>query len=646
MPAALTLAERLKNGQACYKSGHLIEASHHFKFVIKNCSCQAGKPNLECTCSDFLAACKNRTLDGALRTSCTCPRRAQKRCKDESHITALGSLVMVAVKAKDYKLGLVYAQNLVYLAPRDPRGYLRVGQLLRLTDKHHTALAVYQQGIGLVTRANPNHSGLQALQEQEKATRKSISQVDPLEALPSELLVLVLSYLKTRQHCRCLRVSKLWKAFMQSHAARPLWLTQHFEPSMKTPIKSIKPNMVQKYFATYPGGQLRSLRIDDCTTVPLVRSKFISVLRICPHLHHLALGGSVVIEACDLPSTVKLPKLKSFYLGPQVIVYKELLDHLVKASRDTLEELHVFNLQHQNPRSPRGLSTPDWPRLPILHTLKLEAHPGHRVDMGHIVHITPNVRTVWLDNMCYDTAEDAMVAQPPELQWPSLQRVSIKRNVLFPMRRVFPTLTEAITELVLEGPNLSPILGFPADANENTPCVGMLKISGWTQGTTPFMPRWNFPNLERLILSSRYPLTAEAMFVLIRPSIQSGTLRHLDLDPFPWEVMRCGGFRNEDATCVTALRINCLIGEVGRYVDDADETLLELVSSFPNLENLDLGPETVSTLTVGRILEAGVRNVYHTQGARLLELKEYARSMGKDVIRGPYYDIDRTRVPN
>lgn len=107
---------------------------------------------------------------------------------------------MVAVRAKDYKLGLVYAQNLIYLAPRDPRGYLRVGQVLRLMEKQHTALSVYQQGIGLVARANPDHSGLRTLQEQEKITSKLLSQVDPIEALPAELLVLVLSYLKTRQH--------------------------------------------------------------------------------------------------------------------------------------------------------------------------------------------------------------------------------------------------------------------------------------------------------------------------------------------------------------------------------------------------------------------------------------------------------------
>lgn len=102
--------------------------------------------------------------------------------------------------------------------------------------------------------------------------------------------------------------------------------------------------------------------------------------------------------------------------------------------------------------------------------------------------------------------------------------------------------------------------------------------------------------------------------------------------------MKHGGFHVEDTTCVTALGINCLIGEVGHHVDNADDTLLKLVSSFPNLLDLDIGAETIAAHTTGRILEGGVRNVYHTQGARMLELKDWAQSMGKNVIQGTYYD--------
>lgn len=107
---------------------------------------------------------------------------------------------MVAIKAKDHKLALVYAQNIVYLSPRDPRGYLRLAQVLRLMNRPATALAVYQQGVVLVAKADSNHPGLQALKEQAAILDKLVSQVDPFQVLPAELLVLVLRQLTTRQH--------------------------------------------------------------------------------------------------------------------------------------------------------------------------------------------------------------------------------------------------------------------------------------------------------------------------------------------------------------------------------------------------------------------------------------------------------------
>lgn len=113
---------------------------------------------------------------------------------------ALASLVLISIKTKDYKSGLIVSQNLIRIAPRDPRGYLRLGQLLRLTKKHTTALAVYQQGIALVARANPQHPGLGALQEQEKIISKALRGIDPVNVLPTELFIQVLRNLHTADY--------------------------------------------------------------------------------------------------------------------------------------------------------------------------------------------------------------------------------------------------------------------------------------------------------------------------------------------------------------------------------------------------------------------------------------------------------------
>lgn len=526
MPAASQASERLEKAKACYKGGSLVEASHHFKTVsdgetcstlsplltpiaqvAKSCSCQTGNPNVECTCADFLAACRDRTLDAILRTSCKCPRRAQKRCKDESHLTALGSLVMVAVKAKDYKLGLVYAQNLIHLSPRDPRGYLRVGQVLRLMEKQHTALAVYQQGVGLVTRANAEHPGLRALREQEKITRKLTTQVDPLEALPAEILVLVLSYLNTRHHCQCIRLSKSWRAFMESQVARPLWTSQHFGQLTKS-AKTIKPNMVQRYLVKYPNGQLKSLRIDNCNTLPLACGKIMSILRACPQLQHLSLGGAAQIEVggpVDMERELhKLPKLQSLHLGSEISIPAEILDCMINASCQTLQELNVYKLPFRQ-YYPNMSRTINWRHLPKLRTLRLSGWDlGHRVNMNYIADVTPNVETVWMDRMFY--TERSLYERPPATlpRWPKLRRLFVGSNVTFAQNIDFPVLPGDMEELVIEGfsPMQRVFSRMPAETAETAgQSVQMYDATG--PASAMEMPIYEFPKLRRVVLKSK-----------------------------------------------------------------------------------------------------------------------------------------------
>lgn len=240
-------------------------------------------------------------------------------------------------------------------------------------EKQHTALAVYQQGIGLVTRANAEHPGLRALQDQEIITRKLITQVDPLEVLPAEILVLILGYLNTRHHCRCVKLSKSWKAFMESQVARPLWLYQHFDQVAKTVSKTIKPNMVQRHLAKFAGGQLKSLRVDNCAMIPLVCTKFTSVLRACPHLRRLSLGGHATINlgghVFDKTLFSKMPRLEFLHLDPHINIPPETLDCLINSSCGTLRELNILKLPY-DPLSPAITYPKDWWQLPKLHTLR------------------------------------------------------------------------------------------------------------------------------------------------------------------------------------------------------------------------------------------------------------------------------------
>ncbi|KAI1851125.1 hypothetical protein JX266_003790 [Neoarthrinium moseri] len=631
MPVVIPTSDQLQRGQALYKAGNLIEASQCFKSIIKNCSgCKAGKPSVLCECNDLLAACQNRTLADVLRKPCRCPQRAHMRCKEDGHVSALANLVMVAVKAKDYKRGLVYAQNLVYLAPRDPRGYLRLGQVLRLVDRHRTALGVYQQGIVLVAKAKPDHPGLKTLQDQAEIVRKLVSQVDPIETLPAELINLVFSHLSTRELCRFLRVSKSWKAFLESSAAKPLWLSQHYDVKSRF-FKKPKPQTTQKYLVTYPGGQLKHLVLDQLDTVSHGDKVFI-MLSALPRLETFILHGSATLTG-NLPPIGKLPKLKVLSLAASIRIECAHLNRLIAASANTLEELAVMGCPYGHGESQRV----DWPQLPNLRTLKLVS-PGIGtpfVDMETVMCRTPNVENVLLDAIQFgrNRANDE---RPDGPLWPHLRRVALGPGFHVTRDMRFPALSEAVTELVLENDSILHVCTSLESAPEDMELTMIFsRPSNIISVGIPHLPR-----LETLVLRGRYPLTPEAFQLLAQPSVASDSLRHLYLSPFPWQALNVpGGLEwarpSEDQTGLEVLNANYLIGEVGRHIEDPDEALVRLCDHFPNLKDLDIGAETVSPITLGRLLEkTKITNLYHYQGALMTELRDWAKTISKNVTQG------------
>ncbi|ETS81440.1 hypothetical protein PFICI_06442 [Pestalotiopsis fici W106-1] len=669
-----SMQQMVSKGTACYQSGDLIAASRQFRQLhpppssiipgygylltlshllfrqaAQSCKCEVGKPNLECKCIDFLQACHDHTLSEALRQSCTCPRRAAKRCKDESHAVALGSLVLVCIKTKDYKLGLIYGQNLIRIAPRDPRGYLRLGQLLRLTKKQATALAVYQQGIALVARANPQHPGLVALQEQEKTTSKALIQIDPVHVLPTELFIQVLRNLKTKNYCGILRVSKSWKTFIER--TRGLWTEQEFyvnarirptrlvPPSKPIPAFRLVPaSTIQKCLVTYPGGQLQSLTIRDCAAFPLLINKLATILRACPHLRHLSLAGSAALRTGYVrPESYKGPQLKTLYLGPNLTIDNDVVQYLMPNNCESLEELSLLGM----PQGPFFLD-PAGPQYPRLHTLRL-AGPSNQgpypICMLTIAHMAPSIQVVSLDRVSLYFHEWQDVATIN--QWHNLKSLSMGKDIALDMSRNFPTvlvktpfLPEELEELVLTNTALRWNFSWEPERP--------LEWGQWVV-QPPHSPKPYFPSLKTLVvrdMDHHAPKCHDKWKSLIAPSVASDKLRHLEICPFPWPLVRDLDQTRQwlepeaGATGITALGISCLMASVGHEIDDADDALLQLVQLFPNLRDLDINQEPIGLSTLARILEAGVDRIYHRQGAAMLTLKEWAQSKGKDVIHG------------
>lgn len=446
---------------------------------------------------------------------------------------------------------------------------------------------------------------------------------------------------------------------MESSAARALWAEQRFQHT--GPLRTVPKGVTQRYLITYPGGQLRSLDIQNCAMFPLIFKKLPIVLAGCLQLRHLSLNGPVLSKGNEqMPSQYKGPQLTTLYLGAEWKAGIELLEYLVSNNRETLEQLTLLHLPVPNtlPRAFGGT-------LPRLRTLRLSGsvkEPAYGFMEGvprvicplDISRMAPNVQAVYLDKVTImRTTFDAEGVD----HWPALRTLSVgKDTTVRPHERddlrILPSLTEDHEELDL--------LNLGAHQ-----MVFDWRIIGndldWSSGIAqlPHLKKPYLPRLKRLAMADivfyNHPGTnfdelALKWKSLIGPSVQNDTLRHLEIHPFPWFLMRDARTIDdtkkwlqpaEGGTGITALGISGLAGAVGFHVSDTDDALRELVQLFPNLTDLDIGGEPVSPATLGRIMKSGVERIYHSQGNALLSLRDWAREQGRDVIQGELRSVGR-----
>ncbi|KAI0134460.1 hypothetical protein BJ170DRAFT_679346 [Xylariales sp. AK1849] len=638
MPVITPAKRRLEFGIACFTDGNPNEALYNFRRVAKNCpACTVGSAQRLCTCKDLLAACRGQTLEAELRKPCTCPQRSTQRCASDVHIAALTYMAAALMKLASHKEALVVTQNLVSMAPRNPKGYLRLGQILRIQQKQGDALAVYEEGIALVS--NGKHADpveLQMLYTQRDLLRKVTAQLDPMKVFPSEIVLKIFRQLGTREHSTCLRVSKAWASFLGSKVAKPLWSSkQHYDFPLRyghSTLGWIPTTIVYRNLSTFSGGRLKSLQIDDCKTFGLHQNRLGQVLGMCPALEHLKLRGSVFTFG-NFPPMAGMPRLKTLYLGPEIKVPSFILAQFITAAAGTLEDLTVLEFPDLRVGYPT-MQPVNWPIVPNLHSITLAcASDSTRIDMETIMNQTPNVRVMRVDNMTFSNSYPSQVPNVPA--WPKLQSVFIGNKVLLHMSVMrFPWLPESVTELVVGNSNIVEMCAQPWELPTETAVdmfssplpIGVPNV----QRVIPYLP-----NLQKLEVRGRFALSPEAFKALLEPSITNNTLQHLELYPFPWAAAKTqGGLAWMGSKSLTYLGISFLIGEVGRHVDDADQSLLDLVGLFPNLRGLNIGQETVAAVTVGKIIESGITHLYHQQGPRMCDLTDWARTVGARVIHG------------
>ncbi|MCJ1322703.1 hypothetical protein MMC15_008052 [Xylographa vitiligo] len=148
------------------------------------------------------------------------------RCEDPP-LSILDNRAATYTKLEEFPKALADARHMIQLSKAEVKGYLRTGQILQLMGKDKTALGIYEYGLKNVPRTSEDVKLLRGMHD--KLLRKCSATdhaptpktIDPLKALPMELAQMVLQNLSFRIIVSLLRVSKLWKAILESIPA--LW---------------------------------------------------------------------------------------------------------------------------------------------------------------------------------------------------------------------------------------------------------------------------------------------------------------------------------------------------------------------------------------------------------------------------------------
>ncbi len=180
----------MEYGRQLYAAKQYSQAAEAFIQVINSCRCGVHFRETPCLCKDLLAGIEDDSLRSELKKACICSAKSGRRCESSTHIDAFDSLAATYEKENHIEQTLGCAKQMINLSPREPKGYLRLGKVLRLQGLPDLAHKAYRAGIDLVEKKHPNHALLPKLQEQE-AKLKRMMKFDPAVKLPFELLCMI-----------------------------------------------------------------------------------------------------------------------------------------------------------------------------------------------------------------------------------------------------------------------------------------------------------------------------------------------------------------------------------------------------------------------------------------------------------------------
>ncbi|KAK5629100.1 hypothetical protein RRF57_004815 [Xylaria bambusicola] len=629
------LAASLVKAKTYYNEKQYPKASAIFKQIANSCTCGMQVRTAPCCCKSLVPAITNGALDAELRIKCICSANSNVRCKNTSHIDALDGLAAVYEARRLVDRAIAIAEAMINQAPREPKGFLRLGRLLRLQRSFHPAFQTYQQGIELVSKKNPSHPLLprdsrfsptkplydKTLHQMRDKVKCLAVATDPLTILPLELIIMILRNIDFRTLCRCLRVSKSWKTLLTTKdvTIQSLWRIQHFDRCKK----AVRLGLLQKY-AAYSGAQVNELVIGDCQKFGVDLNLFRWIATSCRNLRVLNLRAPTleVTPTIDRSSIGHLcvPQLTSLYLGFYAPFQPEFVDKIIASSATTLQELTILNLPSRPSRRPWDLEDANWPVLQNLRVLRLSGpskpYPGASIiNILSFMRNCPSVEELWLEGACVGLGND--VNQPPNA-WSHVKKLFVGSRFKWTQALLPPfPLSPEIEELHLMNP-------------EELERFLLLAFNDLAVCPKP-------KNLRKLTLRDWWPASLgtewpEYLENWVRPSLESGSLTELGMVFPKWHPH---WFRSEHLKFLSVKGLSATFGTDPFRIDEA---LSDLLDRFPNLEGLDIAQEPLSNTVLAKAVRRGVKLIYHRGDYNLrTEVREWAlENHNARIVEGDY----------
>ncbi|KAI1823470.1 hypothetical protein F4861DRAFT_322453 [Xylaria intraflava] len=600
-------AADIAKAKAYYQDKKLSKAAATFEQVTSYCPCDVPFKKTSCLCKSLVPAITSRTLDAELRKKCICSAKSDVRCKHATHIDALDGLAAVQEAKGRIDLALIIAEAMINLAPREPKGFLRLGKLLRLKASYDTAYEVYQQGIELVSKKNPSHQLLPVLCKVRDKTRYSASAKDPLAVLPLELVAMIFKHLDLRCLCRCLRVSKSWKKLLTTgdKSIQFLWCIQHFGYCRK-PI----PFSLLHNYAIYSGSRVKELAADR--TVWTDSIKWLRFVMSAPQYRSLKVLKLVGLEnQADVTTPSGLTELVNLCIAfEDARLTREVplfVNHIVYSSAKSLREISFRNVPMTLP-------------LPVLENLRIlriyaDAWSAVDIDLAHVTQATPNVEQVWIDR--------ANIRLPSEVAcapWSRLKCLFLGRGVIWGPddQRLFQ-LSSEIEELhVMNATSSATFLdSIEVEDTDDRPPFKLRKFTlrGFPSSVRGYIKSWEGwvqPGLESGSLQS-----LEAGFYMNYSSdwLRSDQLRFLSFE----------GFK--------------IPGLANPY--EVEHAFLEYLERFPNLEAIDISEQRISDAALAKAIQKGIKTIYYRDAYHQREeLRKWAlEKYNAQFIYGDYINM-------